>query len=129
DEPGFIFEGHGEAAKGPEPSGPRAVAASCATCHARNLCITCHVDAAESPVILALELDDRAPAYSASMPVPPSHLAPDFLRTHGRQAERGGASCATCHTRQSCETCHTGAAPRIVAALPAASAGRAAGVA
>src|SRR5690606_18120804 len=96
---------------------------------ARNLCITCHVDAAESPVILALELDDRTPAYTASMPVPPSHLAPDFLRTHGRQAERGGASCATCHTRQSCETCHTGAAPRIVAALPAASAGRAAGVA
>jgi hypothetical protein len=126
-EPDFLLGGHGRAAKGPQPSGPQAVAASCATCHARNLCLTCHVNARESPVILALELDDRTPVYTASLPVPPSHLAADFLRTHGPQAERGGATCATCHTRESCATCHIGAAPRVVATLPTSGEGRATG--
>jgi hypothetical protein len=127
DDPGFLLGGHGRAAKGPGSTGPAAVSASCATCHARNLCLTCHVNAPESPVILALALDSRSPAYAATLPVPASHAAPDFLRTHGRQAQGGGATCANCHTRQSCTTCHVGSPPRVIAALPDAGPERAAG--
>ena len=126
--PDFLRRGHARAAKGPHgSSGPLAVAASCATCHARNLCIGCHVNAPESPVIRALALDDRSPGFATSPPVPASHAAPGFLRAHGRDAQRANASCATCHTRESCVTCHLGTPPRAVAVLPAAGPGRAAG--
>lgn len=125
--PDFLFGGHGRLAKGPEPSGPQAVAASCATCHSRELCLTCHVDAPESPVIMALELDERTPVYVASLAAPPSHREVDFLRTHGRDAGRANASCATCHTRESCATCHVGAMPRVVATLHSVGGGRAPG--
>lgn len=126
--PDFLLGGHGKAAKGPDStSGPLAVAASCATCHARNLCIACHVNARESPVIQALLLDDRVPVYASSRLVPASHVAAGFLRTHGRDAQRPAATCAICHARESCTSCHIGAPPRAVAALPAAGPGRAAG--
>jgi hypothetical protein len=128
DDPDFVLGGHGRAAKGPRPEGPTAIAASCATCHARNLCLTCHVNAPESPVIQALALDTRSPVYTAALPVPASHLNPGFLRTHGRDAQRSGATCATCHTQQSCTTCHVGSPPRVIAALPDQSPERAAGV-
>lgn len=127
DAPDFIFAGHGRLAREPGSMPERpGVAASCATCHTRNLCITCHVNAAESPVISALGLDDRSPVFATVLPVPPSHHAPDFLRTHGRQAERGTATCATCHTRESCMTCHV-APLRAVAVLPASAPDRAPG--
>jgi hypothetical protein len=127
DDPGFLLGGHGKAAKGPGAAGPTAISASCATCHARNLCLTCHVNAPESPVIQALALDPRSPVYTASLPVPPSHAEAGFLRSHGRLAQRGAASCASCHTRQSCTTCHVGSAPSTIAALPDAGPERAAG--
>lgn len=128
DAPDFPLGGHGRLAKGPgAPGTPRAVSASCATCHARNLCLTCHVNAPESPVIGALALDARAPVYSGSLVAPPSHAAPGFLRTHGRVAQGANATCATCHTRESCASCHVGAPPRAVAGLPAASPARAPG--
>jgi hypothetical protein len=128
DDPDFLLGGHGRLARVPGAS-PRAVAISpsCATCHARNLCVTCHVDAAESPVIAALEFDARVPVYAAALPVPPSHHEPGFLRMHGRYAQRGTATCATCHTRESCMTCHIGAPPRAVAVLPASGPDRAVG--
>ena len=123
--PDFLLGGHGRAARVQGvSSGPGAIAASCATCHARNLCLSCHVNAPESPVILALALDDRSPAYAASLRRPASHDAPDFLRSHGRDARRASATCATCHTRESCATCHVGTPPRAVASLPAAGEGR-----
>ena len=49
--PDFALGGHGKVAKGTATSGPMAVSAACATCHAQNFCITCHVNAPESPVI------------------------------------------------------------------------------
>lgn len=128
DAPEFLLGGHGRAARVPGArSGPSAIAASCATCHARNLCLSCHVNAPESPAILALASDDRSPVRASSLLVPPSHRAEDFMRAHGREAERRGATCATCHTRESCTSCHVGALPRAVAALPAAAEGRAPG--
>ncbi|HZO18551.1 MAG TPA: hypothetical protein VFB46_06180 [Gemmatimonadaceae bacterium] len=128
DAPDFRLGGHGRLARlVNRPPGQRGIAANCATCHARNLCITCHVNAAESPVISALALDDRSPRYATSQPVPASHARREFLRGHGRDAQRGGESCATCHARESCLTCHVGVPPRAVAALSAAGPGRAAG--
>ncbi len=123
----FLRGGHGTEATVITERGARTIAASCATCHARNLCLACHVDAPESPVIQALALDARVPAYAAAQPAPPSHEAAGFLRMHGREAQRATATCATCHTRTSCMTCHIGAVPRAIAVLPAAEAGRASG--
>jgi hypothetical protein len=128
DEPGFRLGGHGRLARVVNArSGEVGIAASCATCHARNLCISCHVNAAESPVISALELDSRSPVFAIAQPVPASHARPDFLRTHGRDAQRGTETCATCHTRESCMTCHVNAPPRVVGALAPAGPDRAAG--
>ncbi|HEU4996169.1 MAG TPA: hypothetical protein VFT29_15235 [Gemmatimonadaceae bacterium] len=124
----FVFGGHGRAARVPGGQGGQVgIAASCATCHSRNLCVVCHVNAPESPVIRALTFDDRAPVYALRQPVPASHAAAGFLRAHGRDAQRPSASCATCHARESCASCHVGVQPRAVAALPAAAAGRASG--
>jgi hypothetical protein len=128
DAPGFLLGGHGALARPERGSmSERGIAASCATCHARNLCLACHVNAAESPVIAALEVDERAPLFLASQPVPPTHREPGFLRSHGRDAQRATASCATCHTRESCTTCHIGSPARVIAALPVSGPGRAAG--
>jgi hypothetical protein len=123
-DPDFILSRHGHEARARGTSG---VAASCATCHSRNLCASCHVNAPESPVITALAPDDRPPPYIGSLPVPPSHSTRDFLRTHGRDAERPEATCANCHARQSCMTCHMAAPPPAVSALPVAGPGRALG--
>lgn len=127
DDPGFRLGGHGKLARVVSGSRDVGIAASCATCHARNLCLSCHVNATESPVITALALDDRSPSYAATQPIPASHASAGFLRHHGRDAQRGTASCATCHARESCMTCHVGSTPRAIAALPAAGPGRAPG--
>lgn len=128
DVPDFLLGGHGRLARMTSGSPREAgIAASCATCHARNMCLTCHVNAAESPVINALALDSRSPVYAHAQPVPASHKEAGFLRHHGRDAQRGAASCATCHTRESCMTCHVGAPVKTIAALPVSGPGRAVG--
>jgi hypothetical protein len=130
DVPDFTAGGHGRQARVPGvASGPQAIAASCATCHARNLCLACHVNAPEQPTIMALAIDDRVPASpQLTRTAPPSHHEPDFLRRHGQHAERAPASCATCHTRESCASCHVNALPRSIERLPSAAApGRAPG--
>jgi hypothetical protein len=58
---------------------------------------------------------------------PPSHVAAGFPRTHGRDAQRTNATCATCHTRESCATCHVGTMSPAVAALRPAGPDRAPG--
>ena len=130
DAPGFALGGHGKEAKGAgAPGTPQAVAANCATCHSQNLCMACHVNAPEVPAIQALAADARAPVYTAALMAPPSHASPAFLRTHGRDAQRGTATCAACHARESCTSCHVGTEPpRAIAALPVAGPGRAPGV-
>lgn len=100
----FALEGHGRLASSTAPGAP--VAASCATCHARDFCITCHVDAPEQRAIQALALDPRSLAIPTALEAPPSHSAPGFLTRHGGQARDAGRECRTCHTRESCTTCH-----------------------
>jgi hypothetical protein len=117
------------------PAGPRShgcqakvgttgVAASCATCHAREFCITCHVNAPETASIQALGLDRRSLAHKAELAAPASHRSSDFERRHGRSLGPQAQSCATCHTKESCLACHLGAPPRSTLALAAAGPGR-----
>lgn len=96
------------------------VAPSCATCHARDFCMVCHVDAPEQPAIQALARDPRSLALPAVLEPPESHRSEDFLVTHGRTARSRLRECATCHTRESCTECHR-AVPEAVARLPAAA--------
>ncbi|HEU4699763.1 MAG TPA: hypothetical protein VFS40_11315 [Gemmatimonadales bacterium] len=118
----FALGGHGRAAR----AGPGAVAASCATCHAQNFCLTCHVNALEVPAIQALASDPRATAIKAELRAPPSHARPDFQQSHGGLALARPATCAACHTQQSCLTCHT-SLPDAARGLATAGAGRGAG--
>lgn len=122
---GWELEGHGRAARlaGVHPDTP-AISASCATCHARNFCITCHVNAPEVGPIQALGLDERSTAIPTALPVPESHLQADFQYAHGGQARRSVQSCAACHTRESCTTCHAGVTPAPVTRLASAGPGR-----
>ena len=128
DAPGFLLGGHGKLARPATGSSRESgISASCATCHARNLCVSCHVNANESRAIMALALDTRSPGYALSQPVPASHRVAGFIQSHGKEAQRSIRTCSTCHTRESCATCHVGGALRVIAALPAAGPGRAAG--
>jgi hypothetical protein len=127
---GFIGRGpasHGELARSVDRSDGFKVAESCATCHARDFCINCHVNAPETRAIQALAPDARSLVIRAKLEAPASHRSADFERAHGRLAGHGGEQCATCHTRESCAVCHSTAPPTAVAALAAAGPGRAAG--
>ena len=124
--PDFILGGHGKLAK-PDGAAGIGVSANCATCHSRNLCLTCHVNAPDIPAIRALALDDRPPALKTTQPVPASHASAAFLRTHGKDAQKPNPNCASCHARESCLTCHIGSVPRPVSALATGGEGRAHG--
>jgi hypothetical protein len=124
--PGFITAaGHGAQAR--HTIGGARVAQSCATCHAREFCVACHVNAPELPVIQALELDKRSLALPHALKAPPTHAAKNFESQHGALAGRTGASCRSCHTQESCLTCHRAEAPTAVLALYRAGPGRAPG--
>ena len=116
--------GHGKLA-GPVTAGGRtfAVAPSCATCHAREFCVSCHVDAPEQSTIQALAADARSVVHEVQLEAPTTHRDAGFLERHGAEARRSIHDCATCHTRESCLTCHS-TQPRAVRALPVAGPGR-----
>lgn len=92
-------------------------AGRCATCHTRERCVSCHVDAEREEIATfpaappGLELPMRAAHYS----VPASHAERDWLSTHGVVAAR--AACATCHTSNDCTSCHVQPAPNVIATL------------
>jgi hypothetical protein len=115
--PDFGLTGHAKVAGG----------ASCATCHAREFCASCHVNAPEVAPIRGLESDPRSTAIATSLRTPASHTEPEFLSTHRKGAAARGATCSTCHTRESCEACHIAPAPNPVRSLAQAGAGRALG--
>ena len=117
---GFELKGHGRMARG---TGTSPVSAACATCHARDFCSECHVNAPEVAAIQALEPDPRSLAHKAELKAPPSHADPGFLRRHGPAARKSAMSCATCHTQESCLACHAGK-PATALAMPAAGPGR-----
>ncbi|HEY7193785.1 MAG TPA: hypothetical protein VH439_08590 [Gemmatimonadales bacterium] len=101
-------------------------AQSCAVCHARDFCQTCHVDAPEQAAIQALDPDPRSRAIVVQLTAPASHQEADFLQRHGRVARADIKQCSTCHTRESCLTCHA-PSQRVSVALYPAGPGRAPG--
>ena len=105
------------------------VSPACATCHAREYCVTCHVNAPEVPEIQALQPDPRSLAMKEpKLEAPASHDAPGFLTTHGRKLSKKDLTlkCGTCHTATSCEACHQ-VPPQQVRTLAVAGPGRGAG--
>ena len=122
-QPGFVSrEGHGALAKATQDS----VAASCTVCHARDFCITCHVDAPEQPAIRALGTDARSRAIAVHLVAPSSHREAAFLSRHGARLREDTRACATCHTRESCLACHA-PSQRVSVALHPSEAGRSTG--
>lgn len=122
-ESGFLLRtGHGAMAK--SATGGAQVAQSCATCHARDFCTACHVNAPEVTAIQALEPDPRSLVLRHELKAPPTHAAADFENRHGALARRNNASCGNCHTQESCANCHRAGAPASALALYAAGPGR-----
>ena len=119
-EPRFVLEGHGRMVTSVTAA---PVPASCATCHARDFCIECHVDAPEQQAIRALPGDPRSLAHQAELIAPPSHESSNFIYRHGVQARNGARECRTCHTQESCTVCHV-VGLRQVSALPEWEPGR-----
>lgn len=121
---GFLSRagGHGALAMGTKEP----VAPSCAVCHARDFCLTCHVDAPEQPAIQALAADQRARAIVVRLDAPPSHREPTFLERHGASVRVDSRACRTCHTRESCLACHA-PSQRVSAGLFPVAPDRAAG--
>ncbi len=104
--PTFLLGGHGRLARvHGVTSGRDAIAANCATCHTRNLCLSCHVNARQLAPVLALETDSRLPNSLTRRAPPPSHTW-DFRERHGPDANARPASCETCHARSTCLECH-----------------------
>lgn len=127
-ETGFADRGgHGLQADRPVAApAPAGVAASCATCHARDFCVQCHVDAPEQAAIQALEPDPRSLVVQATLSAPASHETDGFLQQHGSLVGRRPAECRTCHTQESCLACHAGA-PAVARGLAPPGPGRATG--
>jgi hypothetical protein len=106
---------------------------TCRVCHSRELCATCHVNAALLAPIQLLGSDPRAAetlrGRTARYRAPASHTAADFTRGHGLLARQGTQACANCHARESCQICHT-QSPQvpIIASLPRRSRDGAPGV-
>ncbi len=111
----------------------RTATANCATCHARESCLRCHVDGAREPAILKLGGDARIARLTAGKPAvyptPFDHQNARFALLHGASARANVARCATCHARPSCESCHTGeGAQDVLARMPDAREATAPGV-
>lgn len=106
---------------------------ACATCHARESCARCHLNAETVPAIAALQPDGRvaglvhgiAPEY----PLPATHRSGTWSVTHGADASAAPGACANCHAQASCRSCHREGTLPAVAALPVAAAGDPRGVA
>jgi hypothetical protein len=121
EDPLFLAELHGELAE-TEP-------VRCATCHTRELCTSCHVDAPRVETIALIPAGSGAlelPEFAARYPIPASHRDPRWEERHGAVSRQ--EECSTCHTRESCQGCHQEVLPAIAASLPSRDAVAAPGV-
>ncbi len=95
----------------------------CAVCHARDLCSSCHANAAEIPAIQALEPDPRVAGWAAenqsSLPLPASHREAGWWENHAEDVATSARSCAACHTQTSCRACHVDPVPDPIRELSA----------
>lgn len=124
DSPDFIFE---------HAPPDAAAGARCATCHARESCERCHVNADLLPAIATLERDPRVARLAASRPavypVPRSHREALWASGHAAEARGNASSCANCHAQSSCTACHIGrGGAAAIGKLPRPEPGKAQGV-
>ena len=93
--------------------------ARCATCHTRERCVSCHVDANRGLIASfpAAPPDMELPPGIAHYNEPPTHLEDQWIRLHGADASR--QACATCHTSNDCTACHVQPVPDAVRSMPA----------
>jgi hypothetical protein len=113
DEEGFSRELHGQLVV--------REAQRCATCHTRERCVGCHVDAnrPEMSLVPPAPPGMELPPAAAEYPVPESHRSPWFRTEHSAVLEAEGESrCATCHTREDCASCHLEPLPSAARSLP-----------
>lgn len=84
---------------------------SCATCHTRDSCASCHLPPLPEG---ARDLPERrsvqAPGVVLDAQAPASHASPFFMEDHTSLAAADPQSCASCHTRPFCTQCHEAAA-------------------
>jgi len=111
-----------------QASGP-----TCAMCHQREFCASCHVNARNVEAIRAIPGSAEAAAQYGgrrwTYPQPATHAAAGWPSAHGTAARRTPGGCASCHARESCTTCHRVEERLLpIASLPRASRGGARGV-
>lgn len=99
----------------------------CATCHTREACRTCHLNASQVEAIQSLASDPReAEVWSGRpgrWPSPPSHAAPNWKMVHAAAARDSIQTCGNCHARSSCTRCHGAKGPPGAEQLPQAQPG------
>lgn len=100
----------------------------CATCHTRDSCARCHVNAGDLAAINQLQPDVRMAAVVRGKPAtyftPDDHRGDDWAGAHGSAAAGNVARCASCHAQPSCTVCHIGASAReVIRRLPAGRSG------
>lgn len=122
DRASFVAEVHGRLARND--------LTSCATCHTRERCTSCHVGGTNPQIaqMPAAPGSMTLPRFAASYPTPASHKKPTFLESHGSVAGAGAATCSTCHVREDCTSCHESGAPKAVQAMVSAASASAPGV-
>lgn len=109
--------------------GARADIATCANCHSRAGCTTCHIGGTTAGLIAALPAPRKGgPSgalagrrYAAREPINPgsplsdaalhgaggARVHPvDFATTHGTAAAAGEPKCSSCHEQAFCQKCH-----------------------
>jgi hypothetical protein len=104
----------------------------CATCHSRESCARCHVNASSITAQFGLAPDPRVAVLMAGRlaeyGIPVTHRSATFRQSHGALARANVATCAHCHARASCEACHTGTnGADVIAQVPVAEPGGASG--
>lgn len=78
-------------------------AATCATCHTQESCLTCHVGSPAS--VQAIRAAPHGMGAQVKRRRPESHGL-DFSKTHAAPASARPQTCAACHARPACLECH-----------------------
>jgi predicted CXXCH cytochrome family protein len=89
----------------------RAELATCANCHTRSSCTSCHMggEGTINQVVAALPLPVPGMATGVVVDRGRSSVHPvNFGTRHGIAASSGQTQCAQCHSSQTCATCHAG---------------------
>lgn len=97
----------------PATHGTEAVksAASCANCHTRPSCETCHAGGSGTSRVAIQSLPGPGVREGLGVPVASTTRAVhplDIIRRHGSLAASNGMECAQCHSETTCAECHAG---------------------